>query len=313
MRNAVISVAAAILVMGAGVLTCMLLVGKSGNDALHFVEMDNKISGPNLYRGSYKQDFGFLSGTLEYQTYKVVEGIPIAWNRDKYKYNTWGNFSRFSGDYSSIQLPDPQMQKAGFTYSRYFNSNTGQREMLFYLPEGNYGKYLNDLTLLDEIDKKKYVEMAISFDKNYSVEQITSMLPNGVHAAWYWVDTYYDKERFKSDKLQGKIKLPDGSTKIFEVGPEPSYAVHGFGQKPVGGNVTEKDFLTYLEAGLNQGNPNAEYQKIYDYLRKEKDKPVESDVKIIGVVVTGTPDALKALNGKDFVKASVLGAVVDKY
>ncbi|MHB1683102.1 MAG: hypothetical protein ACYCYO_09845 [Bacilli bacterium] len=40
---------------------------------------------------------------------------------------------------------------------------------------------------------------------------------------------------------------------------------------------------------------------------------VPADVKLIGIVVAGTSHALMALQGKFFVKASVLGAIANPY
>ena len=54
-----------------------------------------------------------------------------------------------------------------------------------------------------------------------------------------------------------------------------------------------------------------EYKRIYDYLRGKKTKPSEQDVKVIGVVVTGTAADLQRLNDKNYVKAAVLGVTVE--
>ncbi|GAB7388761.1 anti-sigma factor [Bacillaceae bacterium] len=318
LRNVGISLLISLLVLGGGGLGILQLLSKSGDDALRDVWMFKNISGPNLYVGGYRQDFGLLNGTLEYRTYKIIEGIPIMWNEETVAFNLFGHFSRMPGDYSSIQIPDPAMEREKFHYQRHYNPQNGQREMMFYLPDIDYGHYLNDIPSLNEMDEDKLVEMAISFDKNYTVKQIQAMLPEGVHPVWYWVDTYYDKELYKPQKTFVEQKMPDGTVKKVEKVtpplPESARFVYGFGVSPEGGDATEKTFLSYIESGLKvKGKYYDEYKKIYDYLRKEKEKPVESDVKIIGVVVTGTAESLKALKGKNYVKAAVLGAIVDKY
>ncbi|NUU73730.1 anti sigma factor C-terminal domain-containing protein, partial [Paenibacillus xylanilyticus] len=68
-----------------------------------------------------------------------------------------------------------------------------------------------------------------------------------------------------------------------------------------------------LEDGIKtNGKYQHEFERIYDYLRRDKEKPDTSDVRILGVVVTGTADSLKALQEQKYVKAAVLGAIVDK-
>ncbi|UOB78552.1 anti-sigma factor C-terminal domain-containing protein [Bacillus sp. ZJS3] len=78
------------------------------------------------------------------------------------------------------------------------------------------------------------------------------------------------------------------------------------------GNGTEKDFLLAIQNGLEQeGKYYEEYKRIYDYLKGKKAKPSEQDVKVIGVVVTGTAADLQKLNGQHYVKAAVLGATAE--
>jgi hypothetical protein len=318
-RNIGISLVVSLLVLAGGFLGSRQLLGKSADDALRDIALFKQISGPNVHEAGYRINFGLFSGTLEYQTYKLVEGIPVAWNQETFEFNALGSVSRLPGNYSSIQLPDPAMKD--FHYQRPFNPQTGQREMLFYLPGIDYGHYLNDLASLNEIGSGRYVEMAISFDKSYTAAQINAMLPEGVHPVWYWVDTYYDKEAYTPKTVVEEQKMPDGSIKQVErvTPPTPDSArdVYGFDANmgdSEEGQGTEKDFLRSLENGLTYGKKYyAEYKKIYDYLKGGKEKPTERDVKILGVVVTGSPDSLKALQGQPYVKAAVLGAVVDKY
>ena len=190
------------------------------------------------------------------------------------------------------------MEKENFNYYRHYNTQTGQREMLFYHPEIDYRKYINDLPQLDEMDNRKLVEMGISFDQSYTLEQVKTMLPSNVHPVWYWVDTYSDKDRlFDKDPM-----------------PESANMIYGFGPGIDNGNVNEEYFLSSIENGLSvKGKYYNEYKRIYDYLRKEKEKPVKNDVKILGVVVTGTAENLKTLKEKNYIKSATLGVVTDKY
>lgn len=162
-------------------------------------------------------------------------------------------------------------------------------------PKVNYKEYLNDISLLDKYPNK-FAEMAISFDKNYTVTKIKKMLPSKITPVWYWVDT--------NDNLKVLI------------GPEAAQYVYGFdAQKGYieNGDGTEKDFILAIKSGLNmKGKYENEYKRIYDFLRKDKKKPTLHDVKVIGVVVTGTTEDLKKLENQPYAKAIVLGAVVDK-
>ncbi|MGO4106364.1 sigma-70 family RNA polymerase sigma factor [Paenibacillus sp. YAF4_2] len=118
--------------------------------------------------------------------------------------------------------------------------------------------------------------------------------------------------KYELDLRYQAHKMPDGT--IVDPFPDSERFVYGFGVGAEDSDVSEKKFLGRLEVGLRANRKyKQEYERIYDYLRKEKEKPNISDVRIIGVVVTGTADSLKALQGQKYLKAAVLGAVVDKY
>jgi hypothetical protein len=304
-RNAGISLGITLIIFVGGWFANQQLQNRSSEKAQRDIEMLKDISGPNQYLYSSTINYGFLHGTLEYRTYKMIEGIPVIWDEENYKFSSWGSFSRSSNN-SALSISDPGMQAEGFHYMRGFNPYSGEREMNFYLPAVKYANYLNEITKLNDMDGQKLVEMGISFDTNYNVEQIKSMLPQGVHAVWYWVDTYSDMKRYLAHKM------PDGTT--VDPFPDSERIVYGFGVGEEDSDVSEKKFLDRLEVGLRANRKyKQEYERIYDYLRKDKEKPNISDVRIIGVVVTGMADSLKALQGQKYLKAAVLGAVVEKY
>ena len=73
-----------------GFFANLQLLYKNADHALRDISMFKAISGPNLYESGYRQNFGFLEGALEYQTYKIVEGIPVVWNKETYEFNVVG-------------------------------------------------------------------------------------------------------------------------------------------------------------------------------------------------------------------------------
>ncbi|CAM4451186.1 hypothetical protein FHS16_004100 [Paenibacillus endophyticus] len=300
-RNTGISLAVTLLILGGGWFTNLQLQYRSSDNTLRDIEMFKKISGPNLYRSGSKIKYGFLRGTLEYQTYKLVAGIPVIWDQETYEFSSWGSFSR--PHYSDLSLLDPVMQEEGFHYYRPFNPYNGEREMMFYLPAVKYENYLNEIPQLNDMDERKLVELALSFDRNYTLEQIKAMLPSDVHPVWYWVDTYSDMKPYIAHKM------PDES--IVNPFPDPASRVYGFGVQHDYNDISEKDFLEAVESGLRtNGKYKQEYKRIYDYMRNNKEQPDTSDVRLLGVVVTGTADKLKSLQGQPYVRAAVLARLL---
>jgi hypothetical protein len=294
-RNVVISILSSAVVLVGAFLMNIQLLNISRNKLVSSILLENRISGPNVYLGNDYMRDGWFGGQLQFQTYKVIEGVPIPWETTAYVYNARGGFSVMAGEYDATSVGN-----------RLYNSQTEQREMVFYHPDIKYGHYMNDLSQLKNIPSGKYVEMAISFDKTYDFSQIQAMMPNGVHAVWYWVNTYSTQDiQFRASQA------PD----IF---PMTSYAVYGFENEPYmrqpDVKQTPKDFINAVESGLTiHGSFHSEFQQIYDVLSHGKASISSSDVKIIGVVVTGTPHDLMALQGNHFVKAAVLGAIANPY
>ncbi|MGG3673085.1 alkaline phosphatase [Bacillus cereus] len=256
-----------------------------------------EITRPNTERSVAITSNGLFKSTVEYKTYKVIEGKPVKWEDEVYEYKVWNTFRRLS-NVNPLTISDNVVMgnERVNRPSELYNNQTMEREMQFYLPFVSHNSYRNDIGILD--GENKVAEMAVTFDKTYNVSEIKNMLPEGIHPVWYGVDTYYDKKSYHLDDVT-----------------QSAYEVYGFKAKPGDiefGNGTEKDFLLAIQNGLEQkGKYYEEYKRIYDYLRGKKTKPGEQDIKVIGVVVTGTAADLQKLNGQNYVKAALLGATAE--
>ncbi|UQZ32223.1 hypothetical protein C2I18_00875 [Paenibacillus sp. PK3_47] len=307
-RNTLISLAAAVIVWFGGILGNAHLTSWLAMRGLDEEKMMMELSSPNLYELRTELDLGFLSGKVEIETYKVVEGVPVVWDTKQLGFSMSSRFALLGSGYSSIHVPDPIMKSQNYEYYRTYNSQSGQREMLFYVPGVNYnGKVLNDLPLLGQMEPGKLVEMAVSFDKSYTQAEVEAMLPEGLSQRWYWVDTYDNKKKLEfitNDSSTEKYALPESARRVYGYGWRWEEL---FAPKP-------EDFLQTLEYGLQmKGKHYREFERISNYLKQDKAAPEASDVQLLGVVVTGTAKELQSLSGKSYVNAAVLGAVVDKY
>ncbi|WP_340395333.1 anti sigma factor C-terminal domain-containing protein [Paenibacillus sp. FSL E2-0177] len=307
-RNTIISLVVTVLVLFGGMLGNAHLTSWLAMRGLDEERIMMKISSPNLQELRTELDLGFLSGKVELSTYKVVEGVPIVWDTKKLYFDMGSRFSLLNRGYSSINVPDPVMTQQNYEYYRGYNSQNGQREMMFYVPGVNYNeKVLNDLPSLEQMEPGKFVEMAVSFDKSYTQVEVEKMLPAGLTQTWYWVDTYDNKknlEFIRNDSNPNKYALPESARQVYGYGGEWEGL---FKPKP-------EDFLQSLTYGLQmKGKHYGEFERISNYLKKDKAAPDASDVQLLGVVVTGTAKELQSLKGKPYVNTAVLGAIVDKY
>lgn len=163
----------------------------------------------------------------------------------------------------------------------------GLRELCFMMPYVEYENIINDFQYLDEIGADKYVEMTLSFDKEYSYEEVNSLFDSNL-IYFYWIDNESDetKEYYKMSKYYHKDDTALGIKSINYSG----------------------DFIKDTNERLDifKGavtNLGGWYKSNIDL-----DKPM-----ISGIVIVGTTSQLKEFEDVDIIKHSILGNIVDKF
>ncbi|MFE4030346.1 anti sigma factor C-terminal domain-containing protein [Priestia sp. YIM B13551] len=242
-----------------------------------FIKENHVRMSPNTFTNTDTISTGILKGTIKSEVFKVIEDKVIPWGTEEITYDLNGNFNASFSTHSTI-VNDTTM----------YHIPNGQREMLFYVPKYKYKVYANDFKMIKDYPNDKYIEMAISFNKNYTLKEVQRMLPTSAHQTWYWVDNYAKSTGYRGEPESGRWLL--GISK-----PSPQLGVKLTSNKV----KTEADFLNEL-----QKTDPGEVKSL---------KNRQKNGLIIGVVVTGTKEELLSLRNKPYVKAASLGAVVDKY
>jgi len=292
-KQVIISIIVTIILVPIILIGILQLTYRGADNMGRDIAMIDQITRPNHQLSGDVNRSGLFGGEVEYKAIKVIEGIPILWGEEVYEYSFLNSYSRIS---SRNQFEFSEGEEAP-SKRHIYHTDTMQREMQFYHPKVTYTHYLNDIPLLEK-HPNKYAEMAISFDKNYTVAEIKKMLPEQVSPVWYWVDTNDNLKYLNESDM-----------------PEAAHYVYGFDAQKGDieyGDGTEKDFILALKSGLELTKKyKNEYKRIYDFLRQGKREPSPKDVKVIGVVVTGSTEKLKKLQNQPYAKALVLGAVVE--
>ncbi|MDF2791177.1 MAG: polymerase sigma factor, sigma-70 family [Bacillus sp. (in: firmicutes)] len=253
-------------------------ISKKGSEvASELIRQDAVMKAPNTIINTETLDIGLFKGTIKREVYKVIENKVIPWDTQEVHFGLRGFKSTSFSSHST---------KIDSTTQIHIPS--GDREMLFYVPQFKYKKYANDLLKIKQYPNDKYIEMAISFDKSYALQEVKKMLPNAVNPTWYWVNDYSNKFDYRDAPESGQwlFGISDPSSKLGQVLSTPKVK-------------SESGFLNRLKK-FNKND--------YKFI-KERQK----DGFIIGVVVTGTKNSLSSLQGQPYVKASSLGVIVDKY
>lgn len=261
----------------------------ASNNAFQRLDAYVRLTVPNGYISSTIDDFGFLGGLSDYTITRSVGGRPVVLE------------NRVQAFGFVPQLIMTRGRGGGHTAGEWPTSywEFGYNRMMFFHPAVPYKEYKDDLEKLDQISEDKIIEIALSFDRPYTISEISRILPN-VDASWYWVDTHRseDVERYTTEAKEHDPK----SAFIYEfeaLGVSvdlPNEGAFGYGYN---------NFLFDLKT-------HPQYQKVYDELHS-KGYTDSSKVPLLGVIVQGSKEELDALIGNPHIKASSFGVIIDQY
>lgn len=253
-------------------------------------ELYYDIYGANTYVGAWTEQYKLIGSSAEAPKYKLLNDKPVY-------------LGEVSFDSSDLNITIGNSEFAQFSYS-------GNRVMNFFHPALQYEKYANDVNLLDKVNDGKLIEMALSFDKGYTYDEVVSMLPENVTLQWSWIDAY------SNDELAGMkasknlhAEYPTTILKEYEVPGFPSISEAG---ETIDNPVAE--FLDTLDLAQSKGGSyKNDFTHIYETLKKDNHSLTAENVKIIGVVVVGDKQQLASLSDQPYIKASSFGAIIDQY
>ena len=318
-RTVTISLLVFVLLVGIILIANAMILNRIADSELINETLLNSVAWPNTYMTHSQVNDGFLVGEAEYITYRIVGNRPVYDGTHKIKYSIFpvvhGLYG--TGRIQPIQIKNESTEN-GVEFS--FYSKVGNKETTFYHPNIEYEAYPNDLALLDEIGEDKYVELALSFDRSYTPEEAQRMLPSEVKIAWYWVDTYSEKNLDKMKghyaELIGQGGKPTGEKQYQEPRVLRAYDVYGMEAITSTGETVKEPWRWFIGA-INMGrikknNYQFLFKNIYGVLSNGKEEITKDDIRVIGVVVTGDTASMKLLKN-DYVKAATLGIVTDKF
>lgn len=263
------------------------------------VEKMLAITKPNTYISKANDTIGFFGASGQYTVSKRIgrwKSVEIYEQNSNYGLINIRGAKRVTSSSSGGQ-------KAG-EWPVNFDSS-GNLTMMAFHPDIKYKEYKNDIALLNKVSSDSLLEMTLSFDKKYKINEISSILPK-IQISKLLIDGYTDEEM---DIYKKEASKNDGkSTYIHEfnfIGFEGSrwfdYEAHEVS------NNYEK-FLNNLQYDFKNNYYKNEFRGLYSTL-KAKDQLAANKLDIIGVVVYGNPEELQQLNSNPHIKASSVGII----
>jgi len=269
-------------------------------------ELEYAIMYPNDYIGRERcKETGYFKFESTYDYGKRIGSKVVYAGSTNYLGELAENgTSREASTISNVPLNDD--------INKRYSSVYGLRELHFLYPYVHYGSniygygtdknkttedalssnkenIINDFHFLNEIDDNKILEMALSFNKEYTYEEVNSMLDSNL-ITFYWVDNNSEEEK--------KYMIEVNNPVCDVVGIKSTDGAGEF--------MTDVDSrMENFKALINQLKEigHTQYTENID----------ENNIKIIGAVVVGSPKELKNIKDNPMIKHAILGTVVDKY
>jgi hypothetical protein len=209
-----------------------------------------------------------MGGSVVSHRYKDIDGYHIPWSTRQVNYGITRN-----EDVSAIVTKTVDDK---FIY----DTENQTKIPLFYSPSLKKEK-TDELQELAQMTG--YVgEVAISFKKSMTYEQLLSKLPKNIHADWLWMGTNSDMQ---------------------VIVYEPKY----IGIQTYNGKLTKEDYDDFKSV-ISGSSEVSVYQKFADdYIDSY---PNYKTAKFSGVILTGKTENFKQLENSDWIYASSVGATV---
>ncbi len=315
-RNIIVSALVfAVLFIGSNVIFSELVYKMEGAVQISIKQFNN-ISSPNNYIGKVARYHDYLSGRSTFTTYKIIEGKVVYTGQQEYHYGVFSNhYGNLIGTESPSILGESWDEED--LKQRRFNE-LGQREMVFFYPYVNYNKTFNDLSLLDRISQDKYIEVALSFDQEYTIDQVKELIPQDVTLAWYWID---DIPLVKREELQAHVREQshsNGETYIMHYpakvrSERTAYGIKAYDQHGQFYDFPEEQFFRAIDQGrTKKSRYQWQFDQLYNTLADENGEMRRENLRVLGVVITGDIDSMMEIRELPFIRASSFGVIIDK-
>lgn len=263
------------------------------------VEKMLEITRPNTYISKSNDVIGFFGAGGQYTVSKRIGSYRSV---EIYDQNSSYGLGVITG-LKRILYSDSSGHKAG-EWPVNFDSS-GNLTMMVFHPDIKYKEYKKDISLLNKISSDSLLEMTLSFDKKYKVNEVSDILPK-VQVSELLIDGYTDKE-MKSYKKEAS-EYDGKATFIHEFNFIGFKTSNGFNYDANEVSNNYEKFLNNLQFNFKDSYYKNKFRDIYSSL-KAKDQLSANKIDVIGVVVYGSPQELQKLKSNPHIIASSVGII----
>ncbi|MFA9493179.1 anti sigma factor C-terminal domain-containing protein [Streptococcus sp. E17BB] len=302
------------------------LTARNGQHVRDYYQLMAEVSQPNIdYKTAYFNPTSQYTGTFHVDQTKDIAGIEVPYETLELPYSLRPLFGgQSSGGYSDKKGTATYTYGGGYKMPHFFNT-------AYQYKGESYHQLTQDISLLPQMSGQA-VEMAVTFDKPYTFEEIAELVPNNLKINWYWIGTQSNNDTAGLNRdlfgFEGDPDTPSSyqqqqedekNTKGMTAEEIETYYKDRVGQKTTSAREgfanSYSFFVAYLNQVLNKGwlgstygGPDGEQMStskdVETYL---KANPDAQTAKFAGVILTGRAENFSSLEKADWIFGSNIG------
>ena len=258
------------------------------------------VHGANISFGDSSYDYNLFSVTRETTYRKSIGDRSIVWDKKIEKIPLFGRIDTIERGSGMVEV-NVFNEKEQRTVR--YNDFNNERKIDFYYPGLSYDYLPDELDTAVGLDKNTLIEVALSFKEPMTLAEMGKQL-GYENVNWLWVDTttVAQMDRMTKELDSDSLKTKGGGGAFgFDVSQEVPYS-----------GESGQGFIHTLE---QLSKTDSHKSSIKEALKgiKENTQSSKGEVRFNGAVVTGTAEELRRFQKLDFIRASVIGATIDKY
>jgi len=269
----VASIIAVVILLAILYKTGNYFAAKSSNRLHEKLFLNNEIAEPNIQIDSQvTSNSSMFGGNIISNRSKNINGYIVPWSTLTSSYD----WLRNNIDHNELIPASHSSDTASFEYDK----QTKNKVASFYHPfvKEYHDGIQNELKGISKLDNH-VAEVAISFDKPYTLREIETKIPDNLNIVWLYMLS------------QQIVDESDGL-------PSASIPVYGFDPS----DSPKEAYKSFIDS-LKKSDDNM----IRKFLNSNKNKQFD-EVKILGVMLTGQTKNFKDLENQDFIRGASVGA-----
>lgn len=268
----------------------LLVYSYTSNRAFEARDAYVQLTTPNGYISQTSDSKGLLGGETHYKVSKDMKIKSPVVEQNHYSFGLLPSLTISRGAGGKIGVGEEK-------WLANYKEN-GWRELMFFHPAIDYQRYKNDWEWVEEMEEDKIYELALSFDRPYSYDELPLKVLSSV--SWLWLNTYSEEDM---EVLEKEAIEHDASSTFIKEGHALGFSTRHL-DSPGLFQDNYDEFLTRLETS-DWGSHQEVHDRMVDMASEE--------LEILGIVVYGTKEELESIINRPYIKAVSLGGMIDNY